>query len=148
MAPSTREHASSYWHRTIISKLIRALSIFFSALSQALEAQCRSMRTEIASHDLWRIAAERALLQLYTYTKARPPSRTLVDPLSAFIDAYSQGKTLRDAVEAVRAAADNTRNIEAKAGRSAYVGGDHLKSLNVADPGAWGVKVILENLLL
>ena len=39
-----------------------------------------------------------------------------------------------------------TRDIEAKAGRSAYVEGDWLKEKKVPDPGAWGVKVIIEAL--
>jgi dihydroxyacetone kinase len=39
-------------------------------------------------------------------------------------------------------AAEETARIEAKAGRSAYVEEKHL--MGVADPGAWGVKLILE----
>lgn len=90
-----------------------------------------------------------ALDKLYTYTRARPPSRTLVDPLTAFIDATSsEGKNFNDAVRAASEAAEATKNMEAKAGRSAYVEGDRLKQEQIPDPGAWGIKTILENLVI
>ena len=38
------------------------------------------------------------------------------------------------------------KKLEAKAGRSAYVGSQHLKEQQVPDPGAWGIKVILDGL--
>lgn len=50
------------------------------------------------------------------------------------------------AVKAAAEAAEATKELEAKAGRSAYVESDLLKKEKVADPGAWGVKTILENL--
>ncbi|KAH9965626.1 Dak1 domain-containing protein [Lactifluus volemus] len=92
-------------------------SIFFSALAQALSISG---------------------VALYTYTCARPPSRTLVDPLSAFVGAFSEN--LRRAAEMAEA----TRDVEARIGRSAYVEGGLLKRERVPDPGAWGVKVLLE----
>ena len=86
---------------------------------------------------------------MYTYTRARPPSRTLVDPLDAFVHklSASQGADLKGAVEGAAAAALGTRDLEAKAGRSAYVEGDILKNERVPDPGAWGVKAILEGFI-
>lgn len=81
---------------------------------------------------------------MYTYTRARPPSRTLVDPLAAFIGALSSG--LAAAVVAAGEAAEGTKYMEAKAGRSAYVDSIKLKAERVADPGAWGVKVVVEAL--
>jgi len=50
---------------------------------------------------------------------------------------------LGPAVKAAQEATEATRNLDAKVGRSAYVG-DTLK--DIPDPGAWGVKVILESL--
>ena len=99
---------------------------------------------------LWAAALSSALEKLYTYTRARPPSRTLVDPLAAFIEtlASGQGANAAEAVIAAANAALHTRDLEAKAGRSAYVEGDRLKAERIPDPGAWGVKVVLENLLL
>ena len=118
--------------------------IFFSALAQGLQAHHNNANT--LSPALWAAALASALEKLYTYTRARPPSRTLVDPLDAFVHkmSASQGADLKSAVEGAAAAALGTRDLEAKAGRSAYVEGDILKNERVPDPGAWGVKAILE----
>ncbi|GLB43410.1 putative dihydroxyacetone kinase [Lyophyllum shimeji] len=122
-------------------------SIFFSALAQGLRSQ--SAAGETVTPEEWSNALTYALNKLYTYTRARPPSRTLVDPLSAFVEtlAQSAGRDSAAAVQAAASAAERTKDIEAKAGRSAYVEGDRLKQERVADPGAWGVKTILESLL-
>ncbi|KAG5650709.1 hypothetical protein H0H81_011305 [Sphagnurus paluster] len=122
-------------------------SIFFFALAQGLQSQPNI--GIFTKNTVWCNALTYALNQLYTYTRARPPSRTLVDPLAAFIEAFAQNSGA-DPVEALNAAvsaAERTRDIEAKAGRSAYVEGNRLKQERVADPGAWGVKTILESLL-
>ncbi|KAF9645870.1 dihydroxyacetone kinase 1 [Thelephora ganbajun] len=115
-------------------------SIFFSALTQGL----RSSSTEAID---WSGALDSALDRLYTYTRARRPSRTLVDPLSAFVESIVSGKKLAEAVGAATTAAEQTKDVEAKAGRSAYVEGESLKKEQVTDPGAWGVKLILEALI-
>lgn len=44
------------------------------------------------------------------------------------------------------AAAEATRDAEARVGRSAYLEEGLLKQQRVPDPGAWGVKVLLEAL--
>jgi dihydroxyacetone kinase len=49
-------------------------------------------------------------------------------------------------VVAAREAAEGTKDIVAKVGRSAYVDSIKLKAERVADPGAWGVKVVVEAL--
>ncbi|KAJ7083325.1 dihydroxyacetone kinase [Mycena belliarum] len=118
-------------------------SIFFSALAQGLQAAAGG-KPATASPELWGEALVAARTKLYTYTRARPPSRTLVDPLAAFVDAYSGG--LAGAVKAATAAAEHTRDVDAKAGRSAYVDAEVLSREKVPDPGAWGVKTILEAL--
>lgn len=120
-------------------------SIFFSALAQGLQSAAAAGKTDVVTQEVWAQALASALRNLYTYTRARPPSRTLVDPLAAFVDALSSNPNdLRAAVAHAAEAAENTRDVEAKAGRSAYVEGDRLKSERVPDPGAWGVKVLLE----
>ncbi|KAI1793554.1 dihydroxyacetone kinase 1 [Ganoderma leucocontextum] len=122
-------------------------SIFFSALAQGLQTHRSDAQTLTPA--IWSAALTSALEKLYTYTRARPPSRTLVDPLAAFIEALANTKGA-DSAAAVKVAADaalKTRDLEAKAGRSAYVEGNRLKEERVPDPGAWGVKVLLENLL-
>ena len=96
----------------------------------------------MASDKVWATALTSSLAKLYTYTRARPPSRTLVDPLAAFVETIMQ-TPLGPAVKAAQEATEATRNLDAKVGRSAYVG-DTLK--DIPDPGAWGVKVILESL--
>ena len=125
----------------------RTRRIFFSALAQGLQAHAGGAET--LSPALWAAALSSALAKLYTYTRARPPSRTLVDPLAAFVDALAraQGADFAGAARAAGDAALATRDLEAKAGRSAYVEGDRLRQERVPDPGAWGVKVILESLL-
>ena len=94
-------------------------------------------------------ALTHALNRLYTYTRARPPSRTLIDPLAAFIDtvaADASSEGIKRAVKEAGEAAEKTKDLEAKAGRSAYIEGELLKKERVTDPGAWGVKIVLENL--
>lgn len=97
-------------------------------------------------HD-WSRAVSAAREKLYTYTRARPPSRTLVDPLAAFTDAFTaKPSDLRAAVKEAAEAAEATRDVEARVGRSSYVEAGLLKRERVPDPGAWGVKVLLEAL--
>lgn len=117
--------------------------IFFSALAQGLQVQ----DTDILTGTVWTTALVSALDKLYTYTRARPPSRTLIDPLAAFVEALQNGSDLKGAIKVAGDAAEGTKDIEAKAGRSAYVEGKHLKEQKVPDPGAWGCKIILDNLL-
>jgi dihydroxyacetone kinase len=71
----------------------------------------------------------------------------LVDPLSAFVESFVSGKNLVEAAGAAAVAADWTEDVEAKAGRSAYVESGSLMKEKVADPGAWGVELILEALI-
>ncbi|KAI5451888.1 hypothetical protein NCC49_001190 [Naganishia albida] len=100
-----------------------------------------------ADGDAWSRALSHALTTLYKYTSARRPSRTLIDPLAAFTEFLSEHKgDFAGAVQAALDAAENTRTIEAKAGRAAYVGQETLKEANVPDPGAWGVVKILEGI--
>jgi dihydroxyacetone kinase len=53
---------------------------------------------------------------------------------------------LRSAVGKAAEAAEATRDLEARVGRSAYVEASLLKRERVPDPGAWGIKVLLEAL--
>ena len=120
-------------------------SIFFSALAQALRVSASSSGV-VTVHD-WSRAVSAAREKLYTYTRARPPSRTLVDPLAVFTDAFTANPSdLRAAVKEAAEAAEATRDVEARVGRSSYVEAGLLKRERVPDPGAWGVKVLLEAL--
>jgi dihydroxyacetone kinase len=94
----------------------------------------------------WSKALTHALSSLCAYTNARPPSRTLMDPLFAFTEVLEGSKELSKAIEAANAATEKTKHIQAKAGRAAYVGQDQLKEAQVPDPGAFGVTKILEGI--
>ena len=168
IAQSTEEHMggtsgalySFVPHRHLLviqsDRLSRPYSIFFSALAQSLSTEGQRQATNDAStvtltQPLWSRSLTSALDKLYTYTRARPPSRTLVDPLDAFISTLPSGPegsgSFAAALEAAVRAAENTRHVAARAGRSAYIEVDRLQRSQVPDPGAWGVKIILENLV-
>jgi len=120
-------------------------SIFFSGLAQGL--QHNAPTSGKVTSEAWGQALSTALGNLYTYTRARPPSRTLVDPLSVFIQSFVTSKNnYAESVAAAVKMAEATRDLDPKAGRSAYVESDRLKKEKIPDPGAWGVKTILENL--
>jgi len=116
-------------------------SIFFSALAQALYDAAGNEKT-LGSRQIGAEVLSSALDRLYTYTRARPPSRTLVDPLDAFVQALKKGEPWKEAAMKAKKAAEDTQNLPAKAGRAAYV--EQTNLVNVCDPGAWGVKTILE----
>lgn len=129
----------------VIIVFTSASRIFFSGLAQGLQARFANDGSTVTLAD-WAHVVQFALNRFYSYTRARPPSRTLVDPLTAFVTRITACEDLQKAVKAAGDAALATKDIEAKAGRSAYVEGARLKEQQVPDPGAWGVKVILENL--
>jgi len=120
-------------------------SIFFSALGQGLADATKASPGGAVTSQVWTQAASHALETLYGYTRARPPSRTLIDPLDAFVTSLKAGDGLGRAVERGSAATDQTAQIAAKAGRSAYIENKHLEG--ISDPGAVGVKLILQALL-
>lgn len=94
--------------------------IFFSALAQGIA----SSQVKEVTPEVWSSAHKSALDTLYTYTRARRPSRTLVDPLAAFVEVLSSGADCTAAAKATATAADATIKLKAKAGRAAYVGGE------------------------
>ncbi|CEL61959.1 dihydroxyacetone kinase [Rhizoctonia solani AG-1 IB] len=120
-------------------------SIYLSALAQGLQDASSSNSGE-PTRGQYAAAAEFALERLYTYTRARPPSRTLVDPLAVFVESLKDPDVhLEQAFEAAQRAAEETKNLPARAGRAAYVNEDAVKG--TCDPGAWGIRCLLEGLL-
>jgi dihydroxyacetone kinase len=115
-------------------------------LAAGLAASSASASSPAATSSVWAASISHALDTLYNYTAARRPSRTLIDPLAAFTEAFAAGSggDFDAAFKAASEAAEETRNIVAKAGRAAYVGQEELKAQKVPDPGAWGVVKILE----
>ncbi|KAF8637581.1 hypothetical protein AX17_002650 [Amanita inopinata Kibby_2008] len=102
-------------------------SIFFSGLAQGLQVQSAGEEGSTITRSVWTGAVAFALQRLYSYTRARPPSRTLVDPLAVFVESLTSNGDFEAAVRAAAIAAEATKDIEAKAGRSAYVEGSRLK---------------------
>lgn len=119
-------------------------AIFFSALAKALN-DLGDGDGELKAAQ-WAQAAGKARDTLLGYTKARPPSRTLVDPLVAFTDALSSGESAQVAAEKAKDAAENTKTLAATSGRAAYVDQEQLKRENVPDPGAYGLALIFGGL--
>jgi triose/dihydroxyacetone kinase / FAD-AMP lyase (cyclizing) len=113
-------------------QLINGQSIFFSALVQALYDQVPDKEVKW-DRDIASKALSTALDRLYNYTRARPPSRTLVDPLDAFVVALKRSKDWKEAYLQAAHATEATKNLPAKAGRAAYVPQDNL--VNTYDPG-------------
>ncbi|KAG8873587.1 Dihydroxyacetone kinase 2 [Tulasnella sp. 331] len=118
-------------------------SIFFSGLINAL-CDVASSDASMITADIWAESARYALETLMKYTRARPPSRTLMDPLTAFVEQLPQG--LPAASQAARDAANDTKRMVAKAGRSTYLDQKQLAEGDTPDPGAWGVAVTVSAL--
>jgi triose/dihydroxyacetone kinase / FAD-AMP lyase (cyclizing) len=78
-------------------------------------------------------------------TRARPPSRTLVDPLQAFVTVLGS-KGLHAAAEEAHKAAEATKEMVAKAGRGSYVNQEDLRKADIPDPGAWGIWRLVDGL--
>ncbi|GAA5983615.1 hypothetical protein JCM10908_000353 [Rhodotorula pacifica] len=123
-------------------------SIWSNALAAGLARVAAASSSSPVSPAIWAEALDHALRVLYDYTAARRPSRTLVDPLAAFTEAYtaSQGADFAAAVQAAATACEETKDLVAQAGRAAYVDRAGLQEAQVPDPGAYGVVTILKGI--
>jgi dihydroxyacetone kinase len=121
-------------------------SIWLNALAAGLTRGAKEESTSSASSSTWAKGLSYALSILFEYTAARRPSRTLVDPLQTFTETYAKadGANLDEAIKAAVKAAEETKDLVAKAGRAAYVGREQLQEAQVPDPGAWGVAELLQ----
>ncbi|KAG0145906.1 hypothetical protein CROQUDRAFT_658166 [Cronartium quercuum f. sp. fusiforme G11] len=121
-------------------------SIFFNALAVGIRSNFHHTGGKsIIDANSWAKGLDHALSTLYKYTRARSPSRTLIDPLTAFILTLTLTPTdFKSAVEAAKGSAEATAYLDAKAGRAAYVDRGKVKDSEVPDAGAWGVWKILE----
>lgn len=121
-------------------------SIFFSALAGHLQTKGDGGKAT-ADAKLWAASVEHAFNRLLTYTHARPPSRTLVDPLSAFSTTLSlTADDFDGAVQAAKDAAENTEALPAKVGRTAYLDKETVGKAACPDAGAVGVAKLLEGI--
>jgi hypothetical protein len=60
---------------------------YLLCVAQGIQSAAAGTCASTTTPELWSTTISVALKKLYTYTHARLPSRTLVDPLAAFIDA-------------------------------------------------------------
>jgi len=125
--------------------MVTPKSIWFNALAAGIY----KASSPVATPAVWAAGLSHALSVLYTYTPARRPSRTLIDPLSAFTNSFasSQGLDLKAAVEEAVKATEQTKYLQATAGRAAYIEKEELERAQVLDPGACGIASILKGLL-
>jgi dihydroxyacetone kinase len=116
-------------------------SIFLNALAQALRVEADPAPIAASS---WAEALHSALERLAKYTPAQPGDRTLIDALKPFVETFTETKNIAKAAQAAREGAERTRGMQAKLGRTVYVGGDGYKE--VPDPGAFGLSIFLSGL--
>jgi dihydroxyacetone kinase len=97
-------------------------NIFTNALAAGVTTSAVQQKSDKATAAVWAGAFDYALTALYQYTAARRPSRTLVDPLGAFVKSFSasKGADFASAVKEAVQAANETKDLVAKAGRAAY----------------------------
>lgn len=120
-------------------------ALFFAGLVQGL-INGPGKPGQPATLTEWGAASKAALDNLGTYTPARPGDRTLVDALTPFCETLSAGKSLREAVNAAKAGAENTKTLRARLGRATYVASKDDEKDMPPDPGAWGVWAIVDGL--
>ncbi|OCB85881.1 Dak1-domain-containing protein [Sanghuangporus baumii] len=123
--------------------------LYFTALSNALSSSTSTSNSI-------REAPFAALRSLSTHTPARPGDRTIIDSLSPFCSALSNGESLETSAKKAREGAESTRGMRAKLGRATYVGNHHHPDARQGDeedpslppdPGAWGVAALLDGLV-
>jgi len=120
-------------------------SIFFNGLAGAFANLPEDAKIDAKA---WGKALEEALNKLYSYTRARPPSRTLVDPLSSFCLTFGLDPTdFNKAYQAAKEAQEATATMDAKAGRAAYIEKSKVQESNCYDAGATGVVRILDGVM-
>ncbi|OAA39960.1 dihydroxyacetone kinase [Metarhizium rileyi] len=108
-------------------------AIFLNALARAL----RSLPSGDLTPFLWAKALQQSCRALSRYTPARPGDRTLVDALYPFVEVLEATGDVKQAAEAAKKAADETKGMPASLGRAVYVGGKGFEQ--VPDPGAFGL---------
>ncbi|KAK9895068.1 dihydroxyacetone kinase [Cystobasidium minutum MCA 4210] len=120
--------------------------LFMTSLAGHISAVAKSQNAKTDTKALWAEAVSRAFKSLQGYTLARKPSRTLMDPLEAFVESFSADQDLDKAVAAAQQATEDTKKMVAKAGRATYVNQDDLMKADIPDPGAMGITKLLEGL--
>lgn len=96
-------------------------SIWSNGLAAGLASAAKASSASSADAAVWAAGLEHALKVLQTYTAARRPSRTLVDPLEVFTEIFGQSKGTKfdEAYKGAAEASEKTKDLVAKAGRAA-----------------------------
>lgn len=117
-------------------------AIFLNALSHGLAEQDTQTQRP-ADAKVWAAALEASLKALSKYTPAAPGDRTLMDALVPFVEELAQSGDFKGAVRRAEEGAERTKGMQARLGRSVYVGAEEEWIGKIPDPGAWGVKELL-----
>lgn len=108
-------------------------AVFFKTMAESVRR---------ASELSWRAAFADATSAVMEVGGAQVGDRTLIDALKPASDMLSEGKPLREAVQAAYNGFESTKTMStAKLGRSSKVRSDAL--LNHGDPGAYAIYIIL-----
>lgn len=118
-------------------------AIFLNSLASNVRSQDSSSPTPVTT-EIWGKALAMSREGLGRYTPAQPGDRTLMDALAPFVDVLKETGDVKKAAEAAREGAAKTKGMEARLGRSVYVGGTGFAE--VPDPGAYGLSIFLSGL--
>ncbi|KAI1651651.1 dihydroxyacetone kinase [Daldinia loculata] len=123
---------------TVVEKAMDGTSgALFAIFLNALVHSLRTLAPGDASPQVWASALKQSCDALSRYTPARPGDRTLVDALYPFVEVLGKTGDLKEAAEASKKAAEETKGMKPSLGRAVYVGGSGFEQ--VPDPGAWGL---------
>lgn len=115
-------------------------AIFLNSLAANVRKQDSATPTELTPR-MWAQALDDSVQALGKYTPAQPGDRTLMDALIPFVETLKATGDAKQAAEAAKRGADQTKGMKASLGRSVYVGGEgHME---VQDPGAYGLSQFL-----
>ena len=116
-------------------------AIFINALAHGLRAQGQEKpdSTLKATTAVWAQALDYSITALHKYTPAKRGDRTLVDALDPFTAVLTKTHDLHAAAKASQEAADDTKNLAPKLGRTVYVGNEGSWFGKIPDPGAYGL---------
>ncbi|KAL8803769.1 MAG: hypothetical protein Q9182_002979 [Xanthomendoza sp. 2 TL-2023] len=118
-------------------------AIFLNSLAANVRKQDSSNPTDLTP-SMWAQALDDSMRALGVYTPAQPGDRTLMDALVPFVETLKATGSTKQAAEAAKIGAENTKGMKASLGRSVYVGGEGHKE--VPDPGAFGLSQFLTGL--
>ncbi|KAL8786168.1 MAG: hypothetical protein Q9213_002938 [Squamulea squamosa] len=118
-------------------------TIFLNSLAANVRKRDSAHTTDLTP-SMWAQALDDSVKALGVYTPAQPGDRTLMDALIPFVETLKTTGNIKQAAEAAKKGAENTKGMKASLGRSVYVGGQgHTE---VPDPGAYGLSQFLTGL--